>query len=268
MSNLPNSAIRLVPPSLRAGYCPASWTAFAQDIVAGTSAQPNLRKGTTFYNFGSTAPYPPAPTPEPPPVTNPCGDCGPQDMLVDWEPSGIDLNELMTFRYFPDFAGTYATEPLVDCLSFNQTSNEAMYYIDSNQNIQTIAFPNLVHANQIFIRDCHSVTSVDLSKLESATGNTMKSYWFWNPDYGIYIDGFVSITTVNLGENFVGTNGKKYYFDTDMPQAGVDNILRIFANGVAFTSGELSVYGDEPPSATGYGYKATIQARGVTVYTA
>lgn len=71
MSNLPNSAIRLIPPSFRGNYCPESWAAFARDIVAGTSAQLALRKGLTFYNFGGTSTYPPAPTPEPPGLTCP-----------------------------------------------------------------------------------------------------------------------------------------------------------------------------------------------------
>lgn len=71
MSNLPNSVIRLVPPTLRGGYCPDSWTEFGRTIVSGTSAQHNLERGTTFYNFGSTDAYPPAETP---PAANTSGD--------------------------------------------------------------------------------------------------------------------------------------------------------------------------------------------------
>lgn len=59
MSNLPNSVIRLVPPTLRGGYCPDSWQEFANELVCGTQAQHGGERGTTFYNFGNTAPYPP-----------------------------------------------------------------------------------------------------------------------------------------------------------------------------------------------------------------
>jgi hypothetical protein len=266
MSTLPNSIIRLVPPSLRAGYCPSTWTEFGSTVMEGTTAEFTSDKGSTFYNFGSTAPYPPATTPEPP--AGPCGDCGAQDMLVDWTSSGgEDLNELIVLRFIPDFTSLeYQTE--VTCLSYNCTSNSALLHVADNDFVETIAFPNLVTANQILIQDCNGLLSVDLSSLVSATGTTIQSYWFWEADYGILIDS-PNVTTITLGSSFTPTNGKLYVFDTfALTQANQDAILCIFAAAVTYTSGTLTVYGDGPPSAAGLACKATIQARGVTVNTA
>lgn len=80
MSTLPNKAIRLIPPTLRGGYCPDSWTEFGRTIISGTSAQ--VQYGP-FYNIGNTAPYPP---PTPPPV--PCD----YDLLIDVEPANTDFS--------------------------------------------------------------------------------------------------------------------------------------------------------------------------------
>lgn len=55
MSNLPNSVIRLVPPTLRGGYCPDSWTEFGETVVNGASAQIHTDKGACFFNFGNTS---------------------------------------------------------------------------------------------------------------------------------------------------------------------------------------------------------------------
>jgi hypothetical protein len=235
-------------------------------LVCGTFAQHKLNRGTTFYNFGNTAPYPPAPTPQPP--VSVCGGCGTQDMLIEWQPPSVDLNELMIYRYNVDFAN-WEAQPAYTTVCFNQTTHSSLYYIEKYEYVQSINFPNLKHANQIMILDCPALISVDLSALESATGITYKSYYTSFPNIGIDIGNFCPLLTdIRLGSSFTPSNGKKYYFNSMIPQSQIDQILAIFEAAVSFTSGELSVYGDGPPSASGYASKAAIQARGVTVFTA
>lgn len=263
MSNLPNSVIRLVPPTLRGGYCPDSWTEFARTIVGGTSAQVNLDRGHTFYNFGNVPVFPTPETPQ-----GPCGGCGEQDNLIDWDPAGIDLNEIMTFRFNTDFC-QWDNQPQVSRLCFNQTTHQSLYYVEKNQYVTEILFPNLVTANQIMIINCDLLEIVDLSQLQTAAGVAYKSYDTSYPNIAIEVGtGCPVLSEIRLGSSFSPTNGKTYYFQgAAMPASNIDEILCIFAAAISYTSGILTVLGSEPPSAAGYACKATIQARGVTVNT-
>lgn len=57
MSLLTN-LFRLIPPSFRAGYCPASLQQFANDLINGTQVTFLIQSGNFFYNYGSTTPLP------------------------------------------------------------------------------------------------------------------------------------------------------------------------------------------------------------------
>lgn len=57
MSLLTN-LFRLIPPSFRAGYCPASLQQLANDLVNGTQVTFLVQQGSFLYNFGSATPAP------------------------------------------------------------------------------------------------------------------------------------------------------------------------------------------------------------------
>jgi hypothetical protein len=269
MSNLPNSIIRLVPPSLRGGYCPDSWQEFANELVCGTQAQHSASRGTTFYNFGKQSPYPPAPTPEPPqPPAGACGECPPQDMLVDWEPTNIDFGAMLTLRYRPDFV-SYPNTPSLNCISYEQASSTALFDITEHDYLQEARFPNLVNGNQIVVTECPLVTLVDLPVLEEATGIGIRSYYYQYANIGLYIVDNASLVSLNLSASFVPTNGKSYYFSFNaLPSSNVDSILCIFAAALSYVSGTLDVSNNAGgPTATGIACANTLTARGVTVLT-
>lgn len=58
--SLINNLIRLIPPTLRPGYCPnpATWQQFANDLIGGTRATILLDIGSIFFNYGDTTPEP------------------------------------------------------------------------------------------------------------------------------------------------------------------------------------------------------------------
>ena len=53
---LNTTLITLTPPSFLSGYCPTSYQALANDIIAGTQATFNSSIGNSFFNYGSITP--------------------------------------------------------------------------------------------------------------------------------------------------------------------------------------------------------------------
>lgn len=49
---------KLIPPSFRPNYCPASWQEFANDLIGGTRLTFLIQQGNFLYNFGSSTPIP------------------------------------------------------------------------------------------------------------------------------------------------------------------------------------------------------------------
>ena len=281
MSNLPNTVIRLTPPSLRQGYCPSSWQEFANDLVCGTFAQHKLNRGTTFYNFGNQSTYPPPPTPEPPEPS--CVDFG-----IDWEPASFELEKYISVFVGDEFPGLNgatglsfeADEYVRDVGSFDY------FFIWNNTTIQTISFPNMVtlgtgitiryltaltsllmpnlttvlDLNAVFLRceDCTSLTSVSLPSLVGLNDNMS----FYN----------CSSLSSFSAQNMVVKNNKNIDFEnTALDQTSVDHVLaRLVANPL-YKDGTVWLNGGtvSTPSAAGLADKATLLARGgaLAIYT-
>lgn len=56
---LPTTLIRIVPPTLRTGYCyPASPQTFINDVFGAVQAYLTTETGNSFFNFGDTEPTP------------------------------------------------------------------------------------------------------------------------------------------------------------------------------------------------------------------
>lgn len=278
MSNLPNTVIRLTPPSLRHGYCPSSWQEFANDLVCGTFAQHKLNRGTTFYNFGNQAPYPPPPTPEPPEPS-----C--VDFQIDWEPAAFPMEEYVSFYLgdeYPSLDGAtklmfeaerYRQEPTYDVwflagnstiteISFpNCTQYDAFFRVDSFTALTKVSFPVLVtqtgrtggFQNYALIRiaNCPNLTSVELPNLENSA---RLSIW-----------GNASLSSLSLPK-IIPRNGGDFYFDTNaLDAASVNGILARFV-ATGWQGGDLDLSGGTNAAPTGQGIidKATLNARPLT----
>lgn len=167
MSNLPNSVIRLVPPTLRGGYCPDSWQEFANELVCGTQAQHGGERGTTFYNFGNTAPYPPAPIPEPPVEAL----CSLQDFGYEWEPANFQLDQYALFYSDP-------TDPEIGgvtriSLCATEYKDIGFYETFRFRGISTLEefhVPNATSiGQQLWLQECPLLTKVSIPLMTTLT---------------------------------------------------------------------------------------------------
>ena len=48
--------VRLIPPSLRPGYCPSTYQELANDLIGGTRLTFLINNGNYLYNYGSSTP--------------------------------------------------------------------------------------------------------------------------------------------------------------------------------------------------------------------
>lgn len=56
--SLLTSLFRLIPPSFRTGYCPATLQQLANDLISGTQVTFLVQQGSFLYNMGSATPAP------------------------------------------------------------------------------------------------------------------------------------------------------------------------------------------------------------------
>ena len=291
MSNLPNSVIRLVPPTLRGGYCPDSWQEFANELVCGTQAQHSGLRGTTFYNFGNLAPYPPTV------VVPPTPECD-YDLLIDVEPSDTDFSSKIGWISVNSLEPATGITELSFGASGAITSSTSIAY---NPGVTRIVFPNvisfgpgplgsglsaqrmpdlteiycpLLQSTALFrVRDNPSITSVALPSL---TGGYHYPYLGGSTSVSLFIIRDNSaLTSIDLGaflpDNSGGTGFRAhngFFQNNALSAASVNHILaRFVAN--ANWNGTLNLSGGTNSAPTGQGIidKATLIARGATVTT-
>jgi hypothetical protein len=293
MSNLPNSIIRLVPPSLRGGYCPDSWQEFANELVCGTQAQHSASRGTTFYNFGNQSPYPPA-VPTPAPCT--------YDLLIDVEPSATDFSNKIGWVS----VNTLEPDNGVTELSFDASGTlEGSISIGFNTGVTRIVVPNAtasepgplgswLSAQQmpdlteidcpllqstalIRVRDNPAITSISMPSL---TGGYHYPSSFPSPPVLVTLFTITdnpALTTINLGSfspDIFGMTSREhqgFFQNNALTAATVNHILSRFVSNSSWGSNAptLNLSGGTNAAPTGQGIidKATLISRGATVLT-
>ena len=278
MSSLPNTVIRLTPPSLRQNYCPSSWQEFANDLVCGTFAQHKLNRGTTFYNFGNQAPYPPPPTPEPPEPS--CLDFG-----IDWEPASFAADQYVSFVLTPEFPSLNgATSLSFEASQYRLNQSFDVWYLYSNATVTTIDFPNCTQFdNTLDVNGFTELTSISFPQLVTQIGGPTPTFNYSrltirnNPKLtsvstplladsgGLTIRDNVLLTTLSM-PNLVPLTGQPFRFSGNALDATtVNHILSVFAAS-AWAGASLNLGGGTNAAPTGQGIidKATINARPAT----
>jgi len=286
MSNLPNSIIRLVPPSLRGGYCPDSWQEFANELVCGTQAQHSASRGTTFYNFGNQSPYPPA-VPTPAPCT--------YDLLIDVEPSATDFSNKI------GWVSVNALEPAsgITEISFGASGNlEESYSIAFNPGVTKVSWPNATSHNgdstssnsfsiqqmpdlvelhfdllqtlarRIRVWSNPSLSSISMPSLVFVGGTPLLDYLYFD------IKNNGSLTDIDLGSFTPDDSVNADFSNNALNAATVNHILARFVANASWSvfpwdNRTLNLSGGTNAAPTGQGLidKATLIARSATVLT-
>lgn len=266
MSNLPNSIIRVVPPSLRGGYCPESFGELAETLIGGTSAQHDLDRGTTFYNFGNQPVFPtPEPPPEPPPEPCPSPEVGnPVDPFnVTWEPSTIPLERHTGVQLVNNWQ-SYPSPPDVTELVFDHTVVNGFFEVYLGYGITRISFPNLTSIQTLQLRNCYDLTQLDVCNLISARGNACTGNGIGSTA-GLDITGCYNLTSLYVPK-FVPTNNASYIlFSNDLSQQTVEDFLNRCVLEPTYVSGVIDVRFNNGYSAAAWGYRNILIARGVDV---
>ena len=251
MSTLPNSIIRLVPPSLRAGYCPSTWTEFGSTVMEGTTAEFTSDNGSTFYNFGSTAPYPPAVIP---PVVLDCQDFG-----IDWEPAAHELGQYIQPVLSEISSLNGATTVTFEATVYERqdgTANLPYLTFDSNTTVTTLSWPNATGIdNYVYIARNTALVTVSMPNVVTIGGG---------PDCA----DNSALTTLVL-TNWIPNNSDNLLIEFQnnaLTQASVDHVLaRCVASPTWNKVLKLEGGTNATPSAAGLADKATLVGRGATV---
>jgi hypothetical protein len=284
MSNLPNSIIRLVPPSLRGGYCPDSWQEFANELVCGTQAQHSASRGTTFYNFGNQSPYPPA-VPPPAPCT--------YDLLIDVEPADTDFSAKI------GWISVNTLEPAsgVTEISFGASGSiDAVHTLYQTPSIERLVWPNATaigvasgSSNTISIQEMPDLLEISFPVLQTLNRRvrvwnnpllesiempslvgvaTMFGFLFFD------IKGNASLTDIDIGSFTPDDSMNADFSNNALNEATVNNILARFVANPSWSvfpwdNRTLNLSGGTNAAPTGQGLidKATLIARSATVLT-
>lgn len=269
MSNLPNSTIKLIPPTLRGGYCPDSWTEFARTVVGGTSAQINLERGSTFYNFGNKPVFPtPEPPPEPPPEPCPSPEVGNPIVPFDvtWEPSTIPLERHTGVQFNPFFIGanSYQSPPLMTELVFDHTEVNGYFQVYLADYVTRISFPNLTWIQALNINNCYDLVTLDLCNLVTAKSTVCSGNGIGSTR-GLDISACYNLTEISMPK-FVPTNNGSYRLaNNNLTQQTVEDFLYRCVIEPSFVNGVIDVRLNNGYSANGLIYRNQLIARGVNV---
>jgi hypothetical protein len=244
--------------------------------MEGTTAEFTSDKGSTFYNFGSTAPYPPAATPPAPePV---CVDFG-----IDWEPAAFDLDQYVAFFLGADYPSLNgATDLSFEATIYRELAPYDVWLITGCPTLETISFPNATEIDAFFyFFSLPALTTVSFPALVSQTDNNNTLRFDNNTaltsiDFpvlvnssGLRITGSTSLTSISIPV-LVPKNGRDFNFSGNALDATTVNALlaRCVANA-AYVSGTVTLSGgtNAAPSGQGIIDKATLIGRGVAVNT-
>lgn len=269
MSNLPNSIIRVVPPALRGGYCPESFGELAETLIGGSSAQHDLNRGTTFYNFGNQPIFPtPEPPPEPPPEPCPSPEVGNPvvPFNVTWEPSTIPLERHTGVQFNPSFIGanSYQSPPLMTELVFDHTEVNGYFEVYLVYYVTRISFPNLTWIQALNIRNCYDLVTLDLCNLITAKSTACSGTGVGSTS-GLDITGCYNLTEISMPK-FVPTNNGSYFLsNNDLTQQTVEDFLYRCVLEPSFVNGVIDVRFNNGYSTNGLIYRNQLRARGVDV---
>ena len=244
----------------------------------------------------------------------------PIDYKVRWEPCNVDIS-LVLNPFIENNANVesivyrhevmYGNGPYIDSCPFNLTSISAPNLVDvvpsehpegaewryfgtveigSCNWVESISFPKLTRCGYLWIVDCNSLTSLDLSKLEKVQRDGPPNNFYTELQiYGTWLTSlslpeFVeiaaafgeviviynsSLATVSMPK-FLPRNGHEVDFRFNaLNQASVDHILARCVANPAYVSGTVKLQGgtNAAPSVAGLADKATLIGRGVTVVT-